>query len=270
MYPLLRRAITITSANNVIRWREGASTQNATIALGPGGTPKVYWLRASGTDSLLDAVRVAIEAAPTGSGNTYSVTLTVSVVAGQPTGAVTITRTSGADGFTIGGADVLTTFPLHVLGFDLVTPTTTSTPKVSTLSPSGLWVSNDMLTVDEPDITGEVFGETPSRGGSLSAGSQSDAWDRYRWAVSYVARRRVWQEASTTDPNATWEAFWRRIRSAPVLELARIDPTTFAVTDLPNQWVADLATRTSVGPVRLSAGSPIYSWPMTFERWVTP
>ena len=260
MYPLIRRAITITSSNNAIQFREGATTATATVAAG------VYFLRSTG--GLLAAVITALQAA-TASANTYTATLTTSVVASQPTGVVTITR-AGADAFQILGASVSTTFPLHAIGFASVDTALDAAAKASTLSPSALWVSNDMLTVDEPDITGEVFGETPSRGGSLSAGSQSDAWDRYRWAVSYVARRRVWQEASTTDPNATWEAFWRRIRSAPVLELARIDPTTFAVTDVPNQWVADLATRTSVGPVRLSAGSPIYSWPMTFEKWVTP
>jgi hypothetical protein len=264
MYPLLRRAITITeNKNDVIRFREAGLTVDAKVA------PGVYFLKA-GAGGLLDAVRAAFEAAQPTIANTYSVTLTVSVNALQPTGVVTVTRLLGTDGFTIGGADPLTTFPLHVLGFDLITTSTASAPRSSTLSPSGIWVSNDMLTTDEPDFTGEVFGETPSRGGSLSAGAQSDTWDRYRWAVAYVARRRVWQEANPTDPNATWEAFWRRIRSAPVLELARIDPTTFAVTDLPNQWVADLATRQSVGPVRLGPGTPIYSWPMTFEKWVTP
>jgi hypothetical protein len=261
MYPLLRRAITITSSNNVIRFREGATTADATVA------PGVYFLR---DGSLLDAVRVALEGAPTGSANTYTVTLAVSVLASQATGVVTITRATGTDAFRIDGLDAATTFPLHAIGFENKTPSTTTVPKVSTLSPSGIWVSNDMLTTDEPDFTGEVFGETPSRGGSLSAGAQSDTWDRYRWAVAYVARKRVWQEANTDDPNATWEAFWRRIRSAPVLELARIDPTTFAVTDLPNQWVADLATRQNVGPTRLGPGTPIYSWPMTFEKWVTP
>lgn len=263
MYPLLRRAITITSANNVIRWREGGTTGSAVVA------PGVYFLR-GGAGGLLDAVKAALEGMTGGGANTYSVTLTVSVLAAQPTGVVTITRLTGTDGFTIGGADPLTTFPLHVLGFAAVTPSVTSSPKSSTLSPSGIWVSNDMLTTDEPDVTGEVFGEEPARGGFISAGSQSEPWDIYRWAVAYVARNRVWQEANPTDPDATWEAFWRRIRSAPVLELARIDPTTFAVTDIANQWVADVATRSNVGPVRLSAGSPIYSWPMTFRRWVTP
>lgn len=262
MYPLLRRAITITSSSNIIRWREGASTQDATI------TPGVYFLR--GTGGLLAAIKSALELSPTGSLNTYNVTLTTSVVAAQPTGVVTITRATGADTFQILGASGSTTFPLHAIGFASVDTALDALPKASTLSPSGIWVSNDMLTTDEPDFTGEVFGETPSRGGSLSAGAQSDTWDRYRWAVAYVARRRTWQEANTADPNATWESFWRRIRSAPVLELARIDPTTFVVTDLPNQWVADVATRQNVGPTRLAPGTPIYSWPMMFERWVTP
>jgi hypothetical protein len=261
MYPLLRRAITITSSNNAIQFREGATTATATVAAG------VYFLR--GTGGLLAAIITALQAA-TASANTYTAALTTSVVAAQPTGVVTITRATGADTFQILGASVSTTFPLHAIGFASVDTALDALPKASTLSPSGIWVSNDMLTTDEPDFTGEVFGETPSRGGSLSAGAQSDTWDRYRWAVAYVARRRTWQEANTGDPNATWESFWRRIRSAPVLELARIDPTTFVVTDLPNQWVADLATRQNVGPTRLAPGTPIYSWPMTFERWVTP
>lgn len=261
MYPLLRRAITITTANNAIRFREGATTATATVA------PGVYFLR--GTGGLLDAIVAALQNA-SASTNTYTATYTPSVVAAQPTGTVTISRATGADTFQILGASASTTFPLHTIGVASVDTALDAAAKVSTLSPSGVWVSNDMLTTDEPDLTGEVFGEMPSRGGSLSAGALSDTWDRYRWAVAYVARRRVWQEANTADPNATWEAFWRRIRSAPVLELARIDPTTFAVTDLPNQWVADLATRQSVGPVRLGPGTPVYSWPMTFEKWVTP
>ena len=260
MYPLIRRAITITSANNGIRFREGATTATASVA------PGVYFLRSA---SLLAAIAAALQAA-TASSNTYTVTYTPNVSPASPTGSVAIARATGSDTFQVLGASGSTTFPLHTIGFASVDTGLDAATKVSTLSPSGVWVSNDMLTTDEPDITGEVFGETPSRGGSLSAGAQSDAWDRYRWAVQYVARRRVWQEANAVDPNATWEAFWRRIRSAPVLELARIDPTTFAVTDVPNQWVADLATRTGVGPVRLNAGTPIYSWPMTFEKWVTP
>lgn len=260
MYPLIRRAITITPSNNSFYWREGANVALAVVADG------VYWLRTSGVGSLLLAVKAAIESA-NASTNTYTLTMTRSVNPATPTSTVTITRTTGADTFQIAAGN---TFPLHALGFpDLGTPLD-SLPKTSTTSPSGIWLSNDMLTIDEPDITGEVFGEDPSRGGAVVAGAQSEAWDRYRWAVAYVARKRVWQEANVADPNATWEAFWRRIRSGPVLELARLDPITFAMTDLAGQWVADLATRERVGPVRLGPGTPIYSWPMEFQRWVAP
>jgi hypothetical protein len=263
MYPLLRRAITITSTNNAIRFREGAVTATAVVASG------VYWLRDTGTGSLLLAVKAALEAA-TASTNTYTVTSTRSVNPAVPTGTVSIARATGADTFQLLGANVLTTFPLHAIGFPLVDTALDAGAKTSTLSPSGIWLSNDMLTVDEPDFTGEVFGEDPSRGGAIIAGAMSEAWDRYRWAVAYVARRRVWQEANASDANATWESFWRRIRSGPVLELARLDPITFAMTDLAGQWVADLATRERVGPVRFGPGTPIYSWRLEFQRWVTP
>lgn len=262
MYPLIRRAITITSTNNAIRIVEGVTAAVASI------TPGVYWLRASGTGSLGLAIKAALEAA-TASANTYGVTVTPSVLPAAATATVTISRLTGADAFGIGGA--LTTFPFHVLGFPTgFASAVDAAAKTSTLSPSGIWVSNDMLTVDEPDFTGEVFGEDPSRGGAVVAGAQSETWDRYRWAVAYVARRRVWQEANTADVNATWEAFWRRIRSGPVLELARLDPLTLAMTDVAGQWVADIETRRSVGPVRLGPGTPIYSWPLEFQRWVTP
>ena len=263
MYPLLRRAITVVSGANVIRFREGATTASAVVPVG------TYWLRASGTGSLLLAIKAALEAA-SASLNTYDVTLSLSVSPTAPTGAVTITRTSGADAFRVDGADGLTTFPLHVIGFENVTGSTTTAPKVSTKSPSGLWLSNDMLAVDEPDFRGEVFGEDPSRGGVVVAGAQSETWDEYAWEPAHVARARVWQEANPADPNATWEAFWRRVRSAPALELARLDPTTFAVTDMPGLWVLDRASRERVGPVRRSAALPQYRWPIRFQRWVTP
>jgi hypothetical protein len=126
-----------------------------------------------------------------------------------------------------------------------------------------------MLTTDEPDFSGEVFGETPSRGGAVFAGAQSEVWSRYRWALSYVARRRVFRESNTDDPNATWEAFWGRVRTGAVIELARLDPVTFAMVDIAGQWVADLATRERLGVERRSAGSPIYSWPIEFQRWIS-
>lgn len=263
MYPLIRRAVTITSANQRIRWQEGATVGIATVAQG------TYWLRDSGVDSLLLAVKAAIEAV-TASTNTYTLTSTRSVLATQPTGTVTITKSSGADTFALLGAPhVLNTFPLHALGFAVDTALDVL-PIVSTKSPSAIWVSNDMLAIDEPDVRGEVFGEDPSRGGVVVAGAQSDPWDEYLWELAYVARNRVWQEANAVDPNATWEAFWRRIRSGPVLELARLAPQTFTMTDLAGQWVLDKPGRERIGVARLNAGNPVYRWPLRFQKWVTP
>jgi len=259
-YPLIRRAVTITTANQNIRLNEGGVLYTALV------TPGVYWVRDSGADSLNLAVKAAIEAVtPT---NTYAITTVASIDPTLPNATTTITQTGGAT-FSIAAASVLTTFPMHALGFAVNTALDTS-PKVSTKSASGLWVSNDMLTIDEPDETGEVFGDLPSRGGVVFAGSQSEEWEMYRWAVAYVARARTWLEGNTSDPNATWQAFWRYLRTGAVLELARLDAVTRAETAMSGQWVADKATRANVGPVRRAAGSPIYSWPMVFQKWIEP
>lgn len=260
-YPLLRRAVTITTANQAIRVNEGGTAYTALVA------PGVYWVRDAGANSLNLAVKTAIEAiTPT---NTYSVTTVPSINPATSNATTTITRLTGAATFGILAASFLTTFPMHALGFAVDTAVDAS-PKVSTKSASGLWVSNDMLTFDEPDETGEVYGDLPTRGGVILPGSQSDEWQMYRWAVAYVARNRTWTEANTSDPNATWQAFWRHVRAGAVLELARLNATTFVETALAGQWVADKPTRANVGPVRRSAGSPIYSWPMVFQKWVTP
>lgn len=260
-YPLLRRSVTITTANQAIRLNEGGVAYTALV------TPGVYWVRDSGANSLNLAVKAAIEAiTPT---NTYTLTTVASIDPTLPNAVTTLTRATGAATFSIDAATPLTTFPMHALGFAVATALD-SAPKVSTKSASGLWVSNDMLTVDEPDETGEVFGDLPTRGGVVVAGSQSDQWEGYRWAVAFVARARTWTESNTTDPNATWQAFWRHVRAGAVLELTRLHPVTKVETALAGQWVADKATRTNVGPVRRSAGSPIYSWPLVFQKWVVP
>lgn len=55
-YPLLRRSVTITTANQAIRLNEGGVAYTALVA------PGVYWVRNSGANSLNLAVVAAIEA----------------------------------------------------------------------------------------------------------------------------------------------------------------------------------------------------------------
>jgi hypothetical protein len=275
-YPVIRRTITITTANQGIRFREGATTSTKTV------TPGTYYLGRSGSDSILAALKTALEVGA--SANTYTWTATPVTT---PTGLnvlSTLTRASGADDFQLLGADALTTFPLDAVGFAEVNTALDASAKVGTVSASGWWVGNDMLAVDEADVMGDVYGDDPSRGGLVVAGAHSDEWVMRRWGLQYVHRARTWREHNPTDHAATWEDFWGRwVRSGTVLELARLpngagsleewDTVTSAFTSSPTtigKWVGDKASRIKAGPIRRSAGSPIYAWPLVFQQWVSP
>lgn len=266
-YPLIRRAVVITSANNGIRFREGATTSTKTVAAG------TYYVGVGGASDLLTAVKTALEVGA--SANTYTVSLTpnprtppIVATAANATGG--ITRATGSDDFQLLGADALTTFPLHVLGLPATNTTLGSTPIASSLSSSAWWVSNDVLAVDEPVEDGDVYGEDPTRGGVILPGAHSDGWVRHRWAVQYVRRDRTWIEEIPADPDRTWQAFWRRIRTGTVCRIERIDVDTLTATAIGSEWVADVITRRAIGAVRRSAGTPLYSWDMVFNAWVDP
>ena len=118
-YPLIRRAVTITAANQAIRVNEGGTAYTALVA------PGVYWVRDAGANSLNLAVKTAIEAiTPT---NTYSVTTVPSINPAGVNATTTITRLTGAATFGILAASFLTTFPMHALGFAVDTAVDTST-----------------------------------------------------------------------------------------------------------------------------------------------
>jgi hypothetical protein len=274
-YPLIRRPITITTANQNIRFQEGGTVATAVVATG------IYWLRAD----LLLAIVTALQSA-TASINTYTLTVTPVTTAPGINCLATLTRATGADTFAILGSSGLTTFPLDAIGFAKVDTSLNASPKIGTVSASGWWVGNDMLAVDEADIMGDVYGDDPSRGGLVVAGAHSDPWLMRRWGVQYVHRTRTWKEYNTTDPRSTWEDFWSRwVRSGAVLELARIPngvgsleewdkvASAFSSTTNPadiGKWVGDKGTRIKVGPIRRSAGSPIYAWPLVMQQWVSP
>ena len=95
-YPVLLGAVVVvTGTNDRIRWREVATTNNATIAAG------TYFLRGDGAaDDLCLAIKTAIEAAGA-SANTYSVVAARSLTPTAAHTAVTLTRLTGADSFGI-------------------------------------------------------------------------------------------------------------------------------------------------------------------------
>jgi len=268
-YPLVRRAIVITTANRGIQFLEGAGP--ATTRLVAVGT--YYVLDDGSAEDLCVAVKTALEVGA--SANEYAVAFipnprTTPIAATDANCIGNIARTSGSDSFQLLGASVLTTFPLHVLGLAAVDTALLSTPIVATLSSSAWWISNDVLLVDEPVEDGDVYGEDPTRGGVILPGAHSAAWTRHTWSVQYVRYDRTWIAAIPADPDRTWQAFWRRIREGVVLRIYRYDVDTSDITRIGDEWVADIITRRAVGVLRQSTGSPLYSWDMVFQAWVTP
>jgi hypothetical protein len=268
-YPVIRRAVVITSANNRIRFREGGSTTTYLVAVGT-----YYSLDDGSAEDLQLAVKTALEA----STNTYAVAM-VPNPRTTPTSTTdancvgSISRTSGADNFQLLGASALTTFPLHALGIAAADTVLGSAAIECTLSASAWWVGNDVLAVDEPVEDGDVYGEDPTRGGVILPGAHSDGWVRHRWSVQYQRRDRTWVEAIAADPDRTWQAFWRRIRTGVVLRVERYDVDTSEITPVGGagaEWVADIVTRRAITASRQSPGSPLYSWDMVFQAWIAP
>jgi hypothetical protein len=269
-WPLIRRAIVITTANRGIRFREGASTQTANVA------PGTYFGLDDGSAScIFEAVRVALEAAPTGSANTYAIPLianprTTPIAATDANAIGGVVLETGTDAFQILGADPLTTFPLSILGLPQANTALDVDNKVSTLSSSAWWVGNDFLSFDEPVEDGDIFGEDPTRGGVLLPGAHSTQWVRHRWSVQFQRRDRTLIEGIPSDPDRAWQTFWRRLRTGVVCRLARISADNSSITALSGEWIADAPTRRAMGVTRRSAATPLYSWDMGWHQWVTP
>lgn len=274
-YPFISRAIPITTANQVLRITEDAVTANVNVVTG------AYWVRGDGSaDCLLTRIKTAIEAA-TASTNTYTVSLRFQPLNEDTPVVVRIARATGSDTFRLDFDNVAVTFPVEAIGFQRVATALDADDKDSDRPTTGLWMADDMLTVDDPSEDGVVFGDMPAASGSLFAGSLSEPFEIWRWHFARIRRSRTWGNYATY-PDVSWQRFHRLIRSGAVCELRTAGIISTAVVPYASadvqqthsagvQWVADEQTRANVGPLnRDSPGNPFYSWATAWRRWVAP
>lgn len=211
-YAALLSCITIDSSNQTIRFVEGSTTTDVTVATGD------WYLRGDGaSDDLCAKIKTALESNADAANNEYSVTLALSADPTAATAVVTITRTVGAGSFSILWSHANTTFRPAWLGFAATDTAHDGTAKAGTLSPSALWVSCDVLTSYEPSEAYDVA-VPGGRAGKLKANRRGGAFAVRDVRLDFLDAGRVLAEENLNDPNATFEEFHKRHVDGKMME----------------------------------------------------
>lgn len=256
-YPVMLGAVVLTSSNNVLRFTEAASTNNATIAAG------TYYLRGDGaTGDLCLAIKTALEAAGA-SANTYTVTVAWSIDPAIAGARITITRATGADNFGVLWADAATTFDESLLGFS-ANDAVNATAKTSTKSCAATWVCNDVAREIEP-FSERVVAVPRAVSGRVQGVTRSARMQSWRLGLAFVDERRTFVEHALAGPQDTLEGFMERFGAGASLELheAQVSSGT-TLAALSSSTLVDVChfseeTLTTFEPARLGPGVPLYS-----------
>lgn len=256
-YPVGLGAIVLTSANNVIRFTEGASTGNATIAVG------TYYLRGDGAaGDLLPALVTALQNA-NASANTYTATVAWSIDPAQPGARITITRATGADNFGALWANAATTFDERLLGFT-ADDTVNATAKTSTQSCAAAWVCNDVAREIEP-FSERVVAVPRAASGRVQGVTRSARMQSWRLGLAFVDERRMLVENALAGAQDTLEGFMERFGAGASLELHEAQVSTgTTLAALSSSTLVDVVhfseeTLSRFEPTRLGPGVPLYS-----------
>lgn len=257
-YPAMLGAIVIqTGVNDVLRFTEGASTNNATIAAG------TYYLRGDGAaGDFCPALVTALQNAG-GSANTYSVTVARSIDPAVAHTTITITRLTGADSFGVLWANSSTTFDEALLGFS-GNDTVDANPKTSTKACAAGWVGNDVAREIEP-VSERVVAVPRAASGRVQGVSRSARMQSWRLGLAFVDERRMLVENAMAGAQDTLEGFMERFGAGASLELheqASVTGTTLAA--LSSSTLVDVVhfseeTLSRFEPARLGPGVPLYS-----------
>lgn len=269
-YAAFLSCITIDSSNKTIRFVEGATTTNVTLAEGD------WYLRGDGTSTDLCAkIKTALESNADASNNTYTVSIALSADPTAATAVVTITRATGAGSFSILWSHADTTFRPAWLGFAETDTAHDGTAKAGTLSPSALWVSCDVLASYEPEEEYDVTILMPVPGrlrGTRTGGPHDVRLVR----LDYLDIARVLAEENANDPNATFEKFHQRHATGRRFELhARTLSSGFTLGALSSStlvgtaaWHFDEDTAREFRPERNSPGLALYGFDLRLLGFV--
>lgn len=263
MYNALLGAIVITTANRIVRLKEGASpTVSATLTTG------TFFLRGDGSASdfvknLADALTLA--------GATYTAAIVFDANGVTRTATLTIT---GSTAFQLLLTTALgTTFDPALIGFPATT-TASGTVLSTTLSPSTVWTSTEYNQELEPYSEKSVSLRRTANG-KTSGVERSTRMFSYRLAYGFIPDTRMQMRRNKTDPAGTLEGFSDKQGAGARFELHDVDVTPGVST------LAALSSATLVGMVvfaedtlsrfdaqRVAPGTPLYRWSGVVHEWV--
>lgn len=196
-YPTLLSAIVVGTGSDAIRMKENTTlggTGLATITLAHG----TFFLRGDGAaDDILPILVTAMNAhGNVTTPNTYETNIVFSVDPTSPTALIGIDRASGTSSFELLWDDPLTTIDKRLFGFSATTAFATSLS--SDLSPSSLWVSNDIYVSLEPAPYYKRALSRAVSGKTRAVKRSGEIRDRI-WVQQNVEERRMHEEAIEAD-----------------------------------------------------------------------
>lgn len=257
-YAALLGCVTIDASNKTIRFVEGSTTTDVTLAEGD------WFLRGDGaSDDLCAKLKTALESNADAANNTYTVSVAFSVDPAAPTAVITITRATGAGSFSILWSHANTTFDPLIIGHEETDTAHDGTAKAGTLSPMSIWVSSDIVAESEPeeeyDVTVEMPG--PGRLRGVRTGGPYAVW---RLSFNNVDYRRVHDDMHLEDPAATFMFFHQRVATGARFELheqslsSGTTLTALSSSTCIGTWHFDEESANDVVPERVEPGLPLY------------
>ena len=273
-FPIFAGYVVIDSTNKALRMKENTTlggTGLATVNLVEGN----YVVRGDGADDdLIEGLMTAMGThGNVTTPNKYSAVLQVDPDHDNDSGLVQISRATGGSSWQILWTDPLTTFPGELLGF-VVDDAFDATAKSSTLSPAGIWVSNDIYRKRDPvpvERKAAVVRACSGRTQGMSRSAQMRSWSI---GLSFIAEERMLAPlVNTGDPDSALESFLERFGANAAVEFHDVDLSGGALLS-----PMSTATRTFTGhftqqtletfaPERMPS-APLYSVDLVFHERV--
>ena len=269
-YAALLGAITIDASNKAIRFKEGLVTQTVSLVEG------VYFARGDGAaDDLHLAAKTALETNTNAVGpNTYTVSHALSINPAAPAAVTSIARATGSSTFQILWADALTTFKPAWLGFTAVDTAEDALTKVSSRSPSSMWISSDIPESYEPADEYDVSVRR-ARSGRVRALRRGGTYDVRTVLFRFIDSRRALSSANTADPDATFSRFLRLNGDGKHFEFhgQTVSGTTLGAlsssTRIGTAWHFDEETASGFAPDRVERGLALYDFDVGLMGYVS-
>lgn len=194
-YPVLEGLVVINSTNKAIRLTENGVTETVNVVEGE------Y------TSLATLAAAVATALTTHSQSNTYASAVTYSRDHDSAAAAISLSQ-SGGNTFAILWSNAATTFDEGLIGFANSGTANSALAKASTLSPSCIWIGNDLVRSIEP-IPEWRRTLSRARSGKTRAAARMQARDRF-WAQENIHAKRMHEEHNTSDPTACLSRFLER------------------------------------------------------------